>query len=209
MTRALGRRTRLVVPIIGALLVNVALLVFLTRLSGSVDVPEYDPEGAPVTVITPPEQQKVEPPTPPPPRPPKPKEPPKFEPTPMVSSARPIPGIELSPGPGIGINIPDLNADGLVFNEADLDHPPRAIVRAVQYPYRANRLQIEGVVHVRFTVLEDGGVTNIEILSAEPEGLFEEVVLQAVPRWRYEPGRVGGKPVVWTKITEVIFELEH
>lgn len=209
MARTLGRRTRLVVPIVGALVVNIALLVFLTRLSGSVDVPDYDPEGAPVTVITPPEQQKVEPPTPPPPRPPKPKEPPKFEPTPMVASARPIPGIELSAGPGIGVAVPDMNADGLVFNEADLDHKPRLIMNPCQYPYRANRLQIEGVVTVRFTVLEDGSVTNVEIVSAKPEGLFEDNVLECVPRWRFEPGRVGGKPVVWSRLYDVLFELKR
>ena len=38
--------------------------------------------------------------------------------------------------------------------------------------------------------------------------ISEEAVMQAVPRWKYEPGLVGGKPVVWTNITEVIFELE-
>jgi len=58
-------------------------------------------------------------------------------------------------------------------------------------------------------VLEDGSVRNIEILSARPEGLFEEAVLDAVPRWKYEPGLVGGKPVIYTVVTQVDFVLEQ
>jgi len=126
----------------------------------------------------------------------------------MVSTARPIPGIELSPGPGIGVSIPDLNTDGLVFSQADLDNDPRAIVNAVDYPYRARRLQIEGIVRVRFRVLDDGSVTDIEILSAEPKDIFENAVMEAVPRWRFEPGRVGGKAVEWIMTTTIDFTLK-
>jgi protein TonB len=203
-------RQRFLIPIVGAILVNLVLLVFLTRLSRRVDVPEFDLETTLVTVVATPERQVVEPPTPPPPpKPPRRQEPPPFVPSTSIASIQPIPAVEVSSGPGISIDIPDLNTDGFVFDATDLDHEPRAIIQTdPTYPSRARLMGIEGVVLVRFTVLKDGTVSNLKILSANPKDLFEDAVLETVPRWKYEPGRVHGNPVEWTKRTEVIFRLD-
>ncbi len=147
-------------------------------------------------------------PPPPPPKPPPLNEKPEIPPTQIDNVLQPILGPSVGTGIDIGVPIPDADVSGLAFFEGDLDRKPRALVRHTQYPYRAQRLQIEGVVKVRFTVLQDGSVRDVQILSATPEGIFEEAVMQAVPRWKYEPGLVGGKPVVWTNITEVIFALD-
>lgn len=56
-----------------------------------------------------------------------------------------------------------------------------------RYPLMALRRRIEGEVTVAFVVRADGSVEAPRVLSAQPEGVFEEAALEAVRRWRFEP----------------------
>jgi len=56
--------------------------------------------------------------------------------------------------------------------------PPR-------YPPLAERRRIEGEVELEFTIAADGSVTDIEVIRAEPEGIFEREAIGALQRWRY------------------------
>ena len=95
------------------------------------------------------------------------------------------------------------------FSVADLDQVPREISRIQpQYPPRAEMRRIEGQVRVHFLVDETGSVTRTSILAADPEGVFEETVLQAVSRWRYAPGLIDGRPVATWVVTPVRFTLD-
>lgn len=61
------------------------------------------------------------------------------------------------------------------------------LVRPVEpvYPNKARRSRVEGHVIVRGTLDESGRIAGLRIVSSEPSGMFDESVLDAVPRWRY------------------------
>lgn len=61
------------------------------------------------------------------------------------------------------------------------------------YPQRALNMGIEGVVTVEFTIGIDGSVKDPVIVKARPENIFNKAVLQAIKKWKYEPGMVDGK----------------
>jgi protein TonB len=45
-----------------------------------------------------------------------------------------------------------------------------------------------GSVKVRLSVGSDGSVSKVEILEANPKGVFEKAVTRTLMRWKYEPG---------------------
>ena len=55
------------------------------------------------------------------------------------------------------------------------------------YPPEARRAGTAGQVVVSFTVNADGSVSDIDIVSARPRGVFERNVQAAVRRWKFEP----------------------
>ena len=60
---------------------------------------------------------------------------------------------------------------------------------------------------MKILVKEDGSVGEVLIMDARPPDIFEDAVLVAVPRWRFEPGVVGGKKVTSWVITALHFKL--
>lgn len=63
------------------------------------------------------------------------------------------------------------------------------------YPVLARRRNIEGWVQVRFIVNEQGHTERIQILAAEPEGVFEKSVISSIGLWRFHPGTIDGRAV--------------
>lgn len=63
------------------------------------------------------------------------------------------------------------------------------------YPGPARRRNIEGWVQVRFIVNEQGHTEQIQILAAEPEGVFEKSVISTIGLWRFRPGTIDGRAV--------------
>jgi len=95
------------------------------------------------------------------------------------------------------------------FEVGDLDHPPRPLVKMPPvYPYQAKRLEIEGFVKVKFLVDEGGTVSRVSILESSPKGVFEDSVLQALPSWKFSPGRILGESVSSWVVTTIRFELK-
>jgi len=55
------------------------------------------------------------------------------------------------------------------------------------YPPDAARSKTAGQVVVSFTVNSDGSVSDIDVISARPRGVFERNVQAAVRRWKFQP----------------------
>jgi protein TonB len=99
---------------------------------------------------------------------------------------------------------------GFVFEAGDLDQPPREVVKTPPlYPLSARQREIEGYVQVRFLVDERGRVSELSVLDSSPRRIFEDSVLRAVPGWRFEPGRIDGRPVSSWVVTTIRFEMEE
>ena len=96
------------------------------------------------------------------------------------------------------------------FELGDVDTLPMATGRIPPpYPYLARRRGVEGFVDIRFLVDLEGNVRHLEVLRAEPTGVFEETVLRTVRRWRFKPGRKDGAPVETWVETSVRFSLDR
>jgi TonB family protein len=55
------------------------------------------------------------------------------------------------------------------------------------YPPDALAKNISGAVEVEFTVTAEGKVTDIQVQSAEPRGVFEQAAISALSQSRYQP----------------------
>lgn len=89
--------------------------------------------------------------------------------------------------------------------------PPRPIPGTVaqpEYPRGALLDGKEGYVTLEFTVTREGEVANVVIMEAEPRGVFEQAVRNALKRWRFEPGTDNGEPVPQRVRHRFVFNLD-
>jgi protein TonB len=49
----------------------------------------------------------------------------------------------------------------------------------------------------------------VEILAADPPGVFDDAVRRGALNWRFEPGRIAGTPVDTWVITTVSFRVNR
>lgn len=78
----------------------------------------------------------------------------------------------------------------------------------ISYPVEAKEKGIEGTVYVKFTIEEDGSMTNPEIVKSIGGGCDEEV-LRVVQELRWSPGRKDGKAVSTSFVLPVMFKLDE
>lgn len=117
----------------------------------------------------------------------------------FVQPVQPPPPEGLKPNVGV-INIPQGRPGGLgkgieIFDPSKLDQVPIARVRVQpQYPFEMRRAGITGEVLVEFIVDANGDVRNaFAVRSTQRE--FETSAVQAVSKWKFKPGRKGGRAV--------------
>lgn len=95
------------------------------------------------------------------------------------------------------------------FEMAGAGVPIGRYITAAKYPNVAARRGIEGYVDVRFDVTAAGATANIQVIGADPKGIFEKSALKAVARWRYQPYMENGKAEYFSSIRKRIrFEME-
>ena len=163
-------------------------------------------------------------PSPPPPPPPEPRrEPEPPPPTPELAEPRRMIPLNVAldlnqmpgtwrPGdfaPGFSLDFGSITGAGGIYELSDLDTPPRPVAQMrPQYPARARTRRIEGSVTLTFVVDLDGTTRNLDVVAAQPEGIFEEAALRAAARWRFSPGLRQGAPVPVRVRQTIRFELD-
>ncbi len=96
-----------------------------------------------------------------------------------------------------------------VFDISMLDQIPVARFQArPQYPFEMRRAGIAGEVVVDFIVDTNGDVQNAyAIRSSQRE--FEASAIQAVSKWKFKPGRKGGRDVPTHMQVPIVFTLNE
>jgi protein TonB len=102
------------------------------------------------------------------------------------------------------------DARKIVFEGFEVDQAARPINKTPPvYPFKARQDGVEGVVQVKILVREDGSVGEVLIIDSRPKDIFDDAVLAAVPRWKFEAGTVGGKKVSSWVTTALHFKLSN
>jgi len=79
----------------------------------------------------------------------------------------------------------------------------------IDYPIAARRMNIEGMVFVRFVVEKDGHITDVQVVKGIGAGCDEEAmrVVKAAPSW--VPGKQRGRPVRVLMTVPIRFVLQQ
>jgi protein TonB len=95
----------------------------------------------------------------------------------------------IKPGANFGRGIKDL------FDINNLDQRPVPRVQSPpQYPYEMSRAGISGEVVVEFIINTNGDVMQTQVVRSSHRE-FEAPAQQAVSKWKFKPGRKGGRTV--------------
>lgn len=96
-----------------------------------------------------------------------------------------------------------------VFDISMLDQTPVAKFQArPQYPFEMRRAGIAGEVVVDFIVDTNGDVQNAYALRSSQRE-FESAAVQAVSKWKFKPGRKGGRDVPTHMQVPIVFTLNE
>lgn len=91
-----------------------------------------------------------------------------------------------------------------VFSMADLDQKPRVVYQTGPALTKQLRRRTPAKVNVIFIVDERGHVMEPRVRSST-DPLFDNAAVSAVKRWKFEPGKRGGKPVRFRMLQPITF----
>ncbi len=124
--------------------------------------------------------------------------------------------LALNPGEGdwggdftISLNrqLTKAGVEDAVFSMGDLDQKPRAIYQpAPNYPSELQGKRVEGIVYVIFIIDKNGRVSNAKVQKSTHQA-FERPALAAIKKWKFDPGKRGGKPVPFRMRVPITFSL--
>jgi protein TonB len=130
----------------------------------------------------------------------------------MTPEPPPPPGLETAKGvvtipanprpPGWG------KGYGNLFNLDQLDQIPVARFQAQPtYPYDMKRQGVTGTVTVGFICDSEGNVRDPYVLNSTHHE-FDMEAVRAVGKWKFKPGRRGGRPVNTRMSVPIVFNLD-
>jgi protein TonB len=196
------------VAIAGSIAINVVIAALAALLMKERGLPQdlTDPVGVRLVELTPPEPPEPEEIA----EPEKPQEQQRLDFTPDLVQPDLGPAGSVDGGIAVdlgGVATADLSTE-YVFEAYELDQPPQPVVRVPPpYPYKARERNIEGIVQVKMLVDTNGSVSQVQILDSRPKGMFEESVLKAVPKWKFNPGKIEGRVVTAWVVLPIRFTL--
>jgi protein TonB len=96
----------------------------------------------------------------------------------------------------------------LTMTEDAVDSLPEPRSRkAPEYPPRARERGIQGHVLLKIKVSELGEVEQVRVVEAQPIGVFEDVAVNAVRQWTFQPATYKGSPVPVSVSQKIPFRL--
>ncbi len=206
MSLAVRTRLRLsgvAAMIFGSILV-LGTVVLINRFADGLTRNQADDAGQIVFERKPPPEEKVV--QRPKPKP-KPRRTPSTPPPPLAGLGANLSGIDF----GLpGFDMSDLNAldgdllggaNGMVMTDDTVDEPPRATFQApMQFPPRARAQGITGYVVLSLLIGVTGQIEEVRVVESYPEGVFDDVAVQGVSQWKFEPANYQGQAVrSWAK----------
>jgi protein TonB len=134
---------------------------------------------------------------------------PKRAPAPNLSSsisdvAIDMPGFDGSQLGALSEEILGQTSKKMVMDENSVDEPPKPVSRVApdEYPPKARKAGISGFVTMNLLIGTSGEVERVKVLDAKPVGVFEDVAVATIRRWRFEPAIYQTEHVrVWAKQT--------
>jgi protein TonB len=95
------------------------------------------------------------------------------------------------------------------YSARDLDVQPRALREIVPgYPDDADRQRLSGKVRLQLKLEADGRISDIEVVSSSPPGVFEESAIKAFRDARFASAQKNGRPVRARVVIEVLYDWE-
>ena len=89
------------------------------------------------------------------------------------------------------------------------DEFDRISARDPVYPAQALRNGTAGWVELEFTITETGTVRDVQVVGAQPRGVFERAATDALADWRFRPRVVNGQPVAQRSTITLRFDVEQ
>lgn len=170
-------------------------------LVSEVETPDVPPEAVPL--LAPSETAEALPVAEP--MAPSPAEPaPPAEPNPATSPRAAVSEPPAAPAPGATITS---SVDLTYYSARDLDVQPRALREIVpDYPEGADRQRLSGKVRLQLQLEADGRISDIEVVSASPPGVFDNSAIRAFGDARFAPAQKDGRPVRARVLIEVEYD---
>ena len=123
--------------------------------------------------------------------------------TPMQQMPFNVPQIS----PDLSLSQQSLLGDAVVgMGFGDSDVIPLVRMNAV-YPQRALRQKIEGYVTAQLQINPEGSVDSVDIIDAQPRGVFEREAIRALYKYKFKPKMENGRPVAQTATQTIEFKL--
>jgi len=123
---------------------------------------------------------------------------------PIPTPTGPVPASSLDPAVAITSSV-----DLTYYSAREVDVLPRAL-REVQpdYPAEADRQRISGKVRLQVKIEADGRVSDVEVVSADPPGVFDEAAVKAFRTAHFAPAEKNGLLVRAQALILVEFDWE-